>query len=138
MRKSKDQYYLDIAYEVSKRSSCLKRHYGCILVKNDEIISTGYNGAPRGDDNCCDIYSICPRIDVPHNSGNYDKCHSVHAEMNAIISASRSEMLGSIMYLSGEEYDVNLKEYVRLSSCEPCPICSRLITNAGISRVIRE
>ena len=85
-RISKDEYYLDIAYAVSKRSPCLKRHYGCIIVKNDEIIATGYNGNPRSEENCCDVYDECPRINIPHNSGNYSDCHSVHAEMNAILN----------------------------------------------------
>lgn len=135
-RISKDEYYLDIAYAVSKRSPCLKRHYGCIIVKNDEIIATGYNGNPRSKENCCDVYDECPRINIPHNSGNYSDCHSVHAEMNAIISASRKDMIGSTLYLSGEEFVKDSNSYVRLDDCQPCPICSRMIKNSGISKVV--
>lgn len=135
-RISKDEYYLDIAYSVSKRSPCLKRHYGCIIVKNDEIIATGYNGNPRGEENCCDIYEECPRMSIPHNSGNYSDCHSVHAEMNAIISASRKDMIGSTLYLAGEGFSKENDCYVRIEDCDPCPICSRMIKNSGITRVV--
>lgn len=133
-RVSKEQYYLDIAYAVSKRSPCLKRHYGCIIVKNDEIIATGYNGNPRNENNCCDMFEECPRKNVPHNSGNYSDCHSVHAEMNAMLSASRKDIIGSTMYLAGEEF--NGKGYVRLDECKPCPICQRMINNSGIVKVV--
>lgn len=128
-RISKDKYYLDIALAVSKRSNCLKRHYGCVIVKNDEIISTGYNGSPRGDTNCCDL-GLCKRMHVKHNSGDYSDCHSVHAEQNAMISASRKDMLGSKMYLVCEE---NGKEIIDVS---PCPICKRMIDNSGISNIV--
>ena len=103
-RMSKTEYYLAIALVVSKRSTCLKRRYGAVIVNNDEIISTGYNGNPRGDENCCDRGN-CKRMDLPSNSGNYNDCFSVHAEQNAMISASRNEMLGSTIYLAGEKYD---------------------------------
>lgn len=127
MRPNEDEYYLNIAKAVSRRSTCLRRQYGAVIVKNKEIISTGYNGAPRGEANCCDT-GICYRIGHAHNDGDYASCCSVHAEMNAIISASRSEMLGSTLYLYGEE---NGKEII----AEPCPICQRLIKNAGIEKV---
>ena len=138
-RISKNEYYLNIALEVSKRSTCLKRHYGCVIVKNDEIIATGYNGAPRGLDNCCDI-GECVRMDKPHNSGDYSDCHSVHAEQNAMLSASRSEMIGATMYLAGEEeedfFPFEWLEWLEIKDAAPCPICARMIMNAGISSVI--
>lgn len=133
-RINKDQYYLNIAREVSKRSTCLKRHYGAVIVNNDEIISTGYNGAPRGDENCCDRGS-CPRISVEHNSGNYSNCCAVHAEMNAIISASRKDMIGSTLYLYGEDVPNKINKndnIVEIINPKPCPICEKLIKNAGI------
>ena len=129
MRVAKRDYYLDIARAVSQRSTCLRRQYGAIIVKNDEIIATGYNGSPRGEDNCDDI-GTCYRIEmnVPHGQ-MYEKCVAVHAEMNAIISAPRHEMMGSTLYLVGFQ---NGEEIVG----EPCEICRRLITNAGIKEVI--
>ena len=134
-RISKDEYYLNIALEVSKRSTCLKRHYGCVIVKNDEIIATGYNGSPRGCVNCCDVGS-CQRMDKPHNSGDYSDCHSVHAEQNAMLSASRKEMLGATMYLAGEEKVRSvLGEWHEVKGASPCPICARMIANAGIASI---
>lgn len=127
MRPNKDEYYLKIALTVSKRSTCLRRQYGAIIVKNDEIISTGYNGAPRGKKNCCDI-GTCPRKDLEHGT-NYEICKSVHAEMNAIISAARKDMIGSTLYLAGTENG-------KVIHAEPCSICKRLIKNAGIEKVI--
>lgn len=128
-RISKDDYYLNIALAVSRRSTCLKRRYGAVIVKDDEIIATGYNGSPRGETNCCDL-GFCKRMNVPHNSGNYADCHSVHAEQNAMISAKRSNMLGATLYLAGED------ENGRIEKAEPCPICDRMIKNAGIARVV--
>ena len=130
-RVSKQAYYLSIAAEVARRSTCLRRQYGAVIVKNDEILATGYNGAPRGDDNCCDV-GVCWREanHIPHGE-QYEKCVAVHAECNAIISASRNEMLGSTLYLAGfEGFEHPIEEPV------PCLICSRLIKNAGIERVI--
>lgn len=124
-----DEYYLNIAKAISKRSSCLKRQYGCVIVNNKEIIATGYNGSPRGEVNCCDL-GHCERMNEVHNSGLYDNCRSVHAEQNALISASRQEMLGGTLYLYGEENG-------KAITCEPCPICTRMIKNAGITRVVR-
>lgn len=143
-RPDKENYYLDIALAVSKRSTCLKRHYGCVIVKDDEIIATGYNGSPRGVLNCCDIHNgKCPRQDKPHNSGDYSDCPSVHAEQNAMLSASRKEMLGAMMYLAGEEYvpddekaDAWDNDWQEIKDCIPCPICVRMIMNAGITNVI--
>ena len=126
LRPSKNKYYLSIAKEVSKRSTCLRRQYGAVIVKNDEIISTGYNGAPRGDINCCDVGDCWREThNIPHGE-RYEECVAVHAEQNAIISASRREMNGGILYLYGEENGKPIK------SC-PCKICKRLIKNAGLS-----
>lgn len=128
MRPTLDEYYLDIARAVTRRSTCLRRQYGAVIVNNDEIISTGYNGSPRGEKNCCD-HGSCNRMGHAHNDGDYDECRSVHAEMNAIISASRRQMLGGTLYLAGFENDQEI-------AAEPCPICKRIIRNAGISKVI--
>lgn len=127
MRPDRDSYYLDIARAVSRRSTCLRRQYGAVIVSNDEIIATGYNGSPRGEINCCDT-GICHRVGHTHNDGDYGSCSSVHAEMNAIISAARRDIIGSTLYLAGFE---NGKEIV----VEPCPICKRMIKNAGIKEV---
>ncbi len=129
-RISKRDYYLSIAAEVSKRSTCLRRQYGAVIVKNDEIVSTGYNGAPRGEDNCCDIGTCWrERNNIPHGE-QYEKCVAVHAEQNAIISASRREMLGATLYLAGFENGEPIL------NAQPCVICRRLIKNAGIETVI--
>ena len=132
-RMSKNDYYLAIALVVSKRSTCLKRRYGAVIVNNDEIVSTGYNGNPRGDENCCDR-GDCQRMNLPSNSGNYNDCFSVHAEQNAMLSASRNEMLGSTIFLAGEKYDDG--NWVEIEDAEPCPICFRMIKNSGIDRVV--
>ena len=130
-RIDKHNYYLNIAATASERSTCLKRKYGAVIVKNDEIISTGYNGAPRGRRNCNEI-GTCLRIEKNIPSGQrYEICRSVHAEMNAIISASRDKMIGSTLYLSGYENDNSITK-----NAEPCSICKRLIINAGIEKVI--
>ena len=133
MRIDKDTYYLNIAKAVAERSTCLRRNYGAIIVKNDEVIATGYNGSARGESNCCDIYKSCPRKNKPHNSGDYSDCPAVHAEMNAIISAARKDMIGSTIYLVGVESDGT-----KIKDIEPCPICKRLIKNAGIKTFVTE
>lgn len=141
-RVSKNEYYIGIAKAVSKRSTCLKRRYGCIIVKNDEIIATGYNGSPRGSVNCCDT-GQCKRLNKPHNLDDYSDCYSVHAEQNAMLSAARSDMLGSTLYIWGEEkaseYEGDNSEehcLVEIINPEPCPICERMIKNAGIKRIV--
>lgn len=141
-RMSKDDYYMGIAEAVSKRSTCLKRRYGCVIVNNDEIIATGYNGNPRGLENCCDR-GYCNRLDKPSNTGDYSDCYSVHAEQNAMLSAARRDMIGATMYLYGEEFKVindfvlgDVCEWKRIDNPEPCPICGRMIKNAGIDSVI--
>ena len=131
-RTSKDNYYLDIADSVRERATCLRRTYGAIIVKNDEIISTGYNGAPRGRCNCTDM-GVCHREELQIPSGErYELCRSVHAEANAIISASRRDMLGSTLYLTGRD----ARNGALLTDTTCCSMCRRLIINAGIQRVI--
>ena len=132
MRISKDEYYLNIAKEVAARSTCLRRNYGAVIVKNDEIIATGYNGSARGEDNCCDIHVTCPRAHMAHNSGDYSDCPAVHAEQNAIISAPRRDMIGATLYLVGISADSG----DILDNTEPCPICRRMILNSGIERIV--
>ena len=131
-RRDKINYYLDLAEMVSQRSTCLRRHYGAVLVQNDEVISTGYSGAPRGRKNCTDLnYCVRQKMRVPRGE-RYELCRSVHAEANAIISSSRNKMLGSTMYLVGIECDTG--EYVKEASS--CSMCKRLIINAGVKHVI--
>ena len=102
-RRDKVNYYLDIARTVAERGTCLRRNYGAIIVKNDEIISTGYVGAPRGRKNCADLGKcIRQEMNIPRGE-RYEMCRSVHAEANAIISASRRDMIGADMYLVGVE-----------------------------------
>lgn len=129
MRPTRDEYYLNIAKAVAARSTCLRRQYGAVIVNNNEIIATGFNGAVRGGENCCDL-GECPRQDAPHNSGNYGTCRGVHAEQNAIISAARRDMIGGTIYLFGLE---NGKEIVDIM---PCPLCQKMIINAGLKRVV--
>lgn len=141
MRITKPDYYLNIALAVSKRSTCLKRHYGCVIVKNDEIIATGYNGSPRGEVNCCDV-GKCDRINKPHNTGDYSDCCSVHAEQNAMLSASRKDMIGASLYLACEEEKAGTEIFdgtpifMETWDIEPCPICKRMISNSGIINVV--
>ncbi len=132
-RVDKTNYYLDIAETVSERCTCLRKNYGCIIVKNDEVISTGYAGAPRGRVNCIDLNECTKKKiypDVRH--GGYDACRSVHAEQNAIISAARKDMIGSTMYLVGKRKDTN--KYEEGAMC--CQTCRKLIINAGIEKVV--
>lgn len=131
MRRDKINYYLDITESVQKRGTCLRRNYGAIIVKNDSIISTGFSGAPRGRKNCCDI-GECRRekMQIPRGE-RYELCRSVHAEANAIISASRENMLGSTLYLVGKD---TAGKYVE--NAGSCSMCKRLIINAGIKKVI--
>jgi len=131
-RRDKINYYLDLAEVVSKRGTCLRKRYGAVIVKNDEVISTGYVGAPRGRKNCSDMDGcIRQKLNVPRGE-RYELCRSVHAEANAIISASRDQMIGSTLYLVGTE--VSTGEYVKSSNS--CSMCKRLIINAGIDTVV--
>lgn len=131
-RRDKENYYLDIAETVAERGTCLRRNFGAIIVCNDEIVSTGYNGAPRGRANCMDL-GVCIRekLGIPRGE-RYEICRSVHAEANAIISASRKEMLGATLYLAGK--DAKTGEYVENASS--CSMCKRQIINAGITQVV--
>lgn len=130
-RRDKINYYLDLAEVVSQRSTCLRRRYGAVIVKNDEVISTGYVGAPRGRKNCTDMgYCIRESMKIPRGE-RYELCRSVHAEANAIISASREEMIGADMYLCGIEAATG--EYSPHASS--CSMCKRMIINAGIRYV---
>lgn len=131
-RISKANYYLDIAQTVMERATCLRRIYGAIIVKNDEIISTGYNGAPRGRANCVDM-GYCSReaMRVPRGE-RYELCRSVHAEANAIISASRRDMVGGTLYLVGKD----ARTGALLTDATSCSMCRRLVINAGLSQVV--
>jgi len=131
-RRDKHNYYLDIAETVLERGTCIRRNYGAIIVKNDEIISTGYTGAPRGRKNCTDLgYCIRQKRNIPRGS-NYEICRSVHAEANCIISASRRDMLGSTLYLVGKECTTG--DFIQ--NANSCTMCKRLIINAGIDQVV--
>lgn len=131
-RRDKINYYLDLAEVVSCRSTCLRRRYGAVIVKNDQVISTGYVGAPRGRANCTDI-GRCVRQEMHVPRGErYELCRSVHAEANAIIHASRDEMIGSTMYLTGVEMDDG--SYIK--NANSCSMCKRMIINAGIEKVV--
>lgn len=131
-RIDKENYYLDIAQTVLERSTCLRRHYGAIIVRNDEIVSTGYNGAPRGRCNCTDLgYCLRQKLQIPSGE-RYELCRSVHAEANAIISAARSECIGGTLYLVGVETETGQLAGVITS----CAMCRRQIINAGIDKVV--
>ncbi len=131
-RTSKENYYLNIADAVSARSTCMRRKYGAIIVRKDEIISTGYNGAPRGRKNCSDI-GFCTREVLQIPSGErYELCRSVHAEANAIISAARRDMIGATLYLCGRDG----KTGELLHDTTSCSMCRRQIINSGIVRVV--
>ncbi len=131
-RIDKNNYYLDIAETVLKRGSCVRRNFGAVIVNNDQIISSGYTGAPRGRKNCMDINCcIRQKFSIPRGE-RYEMCRSVHAEANAIIHASREKMLNGTLYLVGKEYDN--QKYVENTS--PCSMCKRLIINSGIEKVI--
>lgn len=130
-RRDKINYYLDLAEMVSQRGTCLRRRFGAVIVKNDEVVSTGYVGAPRGRINCTDV-GRCIREEMKIPRGErYELCRSVHAEQNAIISASRNEMIGSSLFLAG--IVVSTGEYVENANC--CSMCKRMIINAGIQSV---
>ena len=132
MRISKHNYYLDIAQTVSERATCLRRNFGAVIVKNDTIVSTGYNGAPRGRANCSDLNNcIRAKLNVPRGE-RYELCRSVHAEANAIIAASREQMLGATLYMCCTDPDTkNI-----IGNITSCAMCKRLIINAGITTVI--
>ena len=131
-RVDKINYYLDIAETVTKRGTCLRNNYGSVIVKNDEIISTGYTGAPRGRANCLDL-GYCRRKENNTPSGaGFELCRSVHSEQNAIISASRKDMIGSTLYLVG----INKRNGEYISDNKPCTLCKRMIINSGIEKIV--
>ena len=131
-RVSKENYYLDIAQTVAERSTCLRKKYGAIIVKNDVIISTGYNGAPRGRKNCNDLqFCMREKLCIPRGE-RYELCRSVHAEANAIIAAPRDQMLGATLYM----VCVSPEDGSLVSGCTSCMMCKRQVINAGISYVV--
>lgn len=126
----KDEYYLALADVVLRRSTCLRRNYGVVIVRNDEVISTGYNGAARGEPNCYDV-GTCARQELNVPSGErYELCVTIHAEDNAITSAGRSRCQGATLYIVGRETNG------AYANQQPCLMCRRKIINAGISRVV--
>ena len=131
-RVSKENYYLDIAQTVAERSTCLRRKFGAIIVKNDVIVSTGYNGAPRGRKNCSDLqFCFRDKMNIPRGE-RYELCRSVHAEQNAVIAAPRDQMLGATLYMAcvtPEEGDI-------VGGMNSCMMCKRVILNAGIAKVV--
>lgn len=130
-RISKINTYLNVAEIFAYRSTCLKRKYGAVVVKDDTVISTGYNGSPRGLDNCCDI-GRCPRIELDmHQGEGYGICRAIHAEQNALLNCSKEQTKGADLYLAG----VNPEENT-IHKAKPCPLCARLIIQAGIANVI--
>ncbi|MFQ5906933.1 MAG: cytidine/deoxycytidylate deaminase family protein [bacterium] len=131
-RPGKEEYYLEIAREVARRGTCLRRNFGAVIVSNDQIVSTGYTGAPRGAPNCIDL-ERCPREEAAIPRGErYELCRSVHAEMNAVIHASRTMMVGATLYLAGIDASVGSP----VQDTVPCRLCRRVIINAGIETVV--
>jgi dCMP deaminase len=131
-RIDKHNYYLDICETILERGTCIRRNFAAIIVKNDEIMSTGYSGAPRGRANCSEL-GFCRReeLKVPRGT-RYELCRSVHAEQNAIISARRQDMIGATLYLVGKEIGTNKL----VENASPCSLCKRFIINSGIEKVI--
>lgn len=130
-RISKIDTYLNVAEVFAYRSTCIKRKYGAVIVKDDAVVSTGYNGAPRGFPNCCDIGS-CPRIRLDmHQGEGYGICRAIHAEQNALLNCSREQTIGADLYLAGVNPEDN-----SVHQAKPCPLCARLIIQAGIRNVI--
>lgn len=130
MRPDWDDYFIEIAKVVSSRSTCLRRKYGAVIVKDNVIISTGYNGAPRGDNNCIDS-GVCERQarNVPAGE-RYELCVAVHAEQNAIVNGPPERMKDSTIYIAGFEEDSTT------ANGHPCLLCRRMIKNAQIAQVI--
>lgn len=129
-RPSWDEYFIEIAQVISKRATCLRRFYGAVIVKDRVIISTGYNGSPRGEANCIDVNRCMRReLNVPKGE-RYELCVAVHAEQNAIINGDPLKMKGATIYIAGSNADGSL------ASGEPCLLCRRMIKNAMIERVV--
>lgn len=130
MRPEKDDYYLSIAKIVATRSTCLRRRYGAVIVNNDQIVGTGYNGSPRGEQNCCDV-GVCKREELNIPKGErYELCVAIHAEDNAVMQAGRERTNGATIYIAGIESDD------KLANPTPCKMCRRKLINAGIKRVV--
>lgn len=142
-RPDKDTYYLDIALAVSKRSTCNRRHYGCVIVKDDVIVATGYNGSPRGEFNCCDAPLYCTRATCERYEG-YEHCPAVHAEQNALLAVDRMHSQGATLYLACEglrsDYvkgnNYVIEDWLEDDNPKPCSLCARMIKNAGITKVV--
>lgn len=134
IRPTKDEYYINIAKAVSLRSTCLRRRYGCVIVKDDIIVSTGYNGSPRGRENCCDL-GFCKRENEERYKG-YDNCVSVHAEQNALIAASHEEIKGATLYISCDSFDSHEEVWIPDEDPIPCRMCRDMIRNSGIKRIV--
>lgn len=131
-RIDKINYYLNIAKSVAERSTCLRKKCGAVIVNNDEIIATGYNGAPRGRINCIDLGYCSKKKYFPNvRHAGYDACRSVHAEQNAIISGARKDMLGGSLYLV--QFRTESGEYEKNPGC--CQLCRKMIINSGIKMV---
>jgi len=129
-RISKIDTYLNCAETFAYRSTCIKRKYGAVIVKEDVVISTGYNGAPRGFDNCSDI-GKCPRMERDmHQGEGYGICRAIHAEANALLNCARSQTIGADLYLTGINPTDN-----SIHKAKPCPLCARMIIQAGIRTV---
>lgn len=129
-RPSKREYYLNIAEVVAQRSTCLRRKYGAVIVKDDKIVSTGYNGASRGEINCCDSGEcLREKLNIPKGE-RYELCKAVHAEMNAMLQAGRNDMQGAVLYITGLEVDGSY------ANPQPCALCSKMIKNTGITKVV--
>lgn len=130
MRPDWDNYFIEIAKVVSSRSTCLRRQYGAVIVRDRVIISTGYNGSPRGIVNCIDT-GKCTRKELNIPSGErYELCEAVHAEQNAIINAPPDRMKGAVIYIAGFEEDKSFAEG------RPCKLCDRMIRNAQLEEVV--
>ena len=132
MRKDKTNYYLDIAQATCSRGTCLRRNFGAIIVSNDQIVSTGYTGAPRGRINCIDTGECFREKQNVPKGERYELCRSVHAEANAIIHAARQDMIGATLYLVGIDY----KTGKLVEDANSCAMCKRFIINAGIEKVV--
>ena len=130
-RPDKDMYFMQIAKEVSKRATCLRRRFGAVIVKDGWLLHTGYNGAPKGFPNCCDR-GVCIKdeMNLPPG-GSYENCPAVHAEMNAIIHAGQQNCVGATLYLWGEDVRTG-----KVQTVPPCPLCARMIVNAGIEKTV--
>ncbi len=128
-RPDKDQYFLDIALSVAERSTCTRRKFGAVIVKDATIVGTGYNGTARGVVNCYEVGCIKDEMASPQGSA-YDYCPAVHAEENAIINSNRSDRIGATLYIAGKDKDG------KLTMAVPCQRCRRKIMNSQIKEVV--